>query len=138
MDVLFFGQHRGVIHIFIEHQGLRIRIGKGRDLVFQSFCENVCRRQVVYLGCFRLCLRDIPVLAIQAAQVASAGGQRKDGSAGQKMIQRFFLNGIHMDCAGITVSKRVQLACVRSPGAAKPAIAFGKNTTMWAKRAVHA
>ena len=57
---------------------------------------------------FRLCLRYFPVLTVQAVKAAPRGRYREGVGSGEKMIERFFLDGIDVHRAGISINKRVQ------------------------------
>src|SRR6516164_5576276 len=56
----------------------------------------------------KFCLADAPVLAKAAAEIAAGGAKAQDASAGQKMVQRFFFNGIDSETGRCAVAERIK------------------------------
>ena len=77
------------------------------------------------LGLLRLALGDLPVLAVQAAEHAAAGGERKSRAAGQEMEQGLLLDRVHVERAGVAVGHRVERAVAVDLVAAVAAVARG-------------
>src|ERR1043166_2229922 len=55
---------------------------------------------------------DVPVLAEEAAHVAAGGSHAEDAGARQKMVQRFFLDGIDLQNSRRAVTQAVQLSAL--------------------------
>ena len=60
------------------------------------------------MGLFRTPLRDIPVLAELAVDVASGGGDGEGGGSGEVVEERLLLNGINVGGADAGVDKRIE------------------------------
>src|SRR2546421_12731914 len=53
---------------------------------------------------------NVPVLAKEAAHVATGGSHAEDARAGKKMIERFFFNRIDLQRGGRTVTEAEKLS----------------------------
>jgi hypothetical protein len=69
-------------------------------------------------------LRDVPVLAELAGQVAPCGAKRQDRCAGQKMIERFFLDRIDAKARRTAVGGEHDLVVLPGAHKAQAALAF--------------
>lgn len=56
--------------------------------------------------------RDVPILAEEAAHVAPRGAEGKNFCAGEKMIERLFLDGINLNRSGRRVAEAVKLSAL--------------------------
>ena len=74
------------------------------------------------LGLLRLALRDVPVLAVQAAEPAAGRGQREDVGAGQEVEQRLLLDRVDVEAHRIAVGQRVERAVLVDAVAAVAAV----------------
>jgi catechol 2,3-dioxygenase-like lactoylglutathione lyase family enzyme len=62
------------------------------------------------VGLVELGFADAPVLAKAAAEIAARGAEAQDLAAGQKMIQRFFLDGVDRETRGCSIAEGVEFA----------------------------
>jgi hypothetical protein len=54
--------------------------------------------------------RDVPVLTELTSQIAACGSERKNGSAGEKVIEWFFLDRINAETSAATIGCQFHLA----------------------------
>jgi hypothetical protein len=55
---------------------------------------------------------DVPVLAEEAAHVASGGAHAKDARAGKEMAEGLLLDGIHLESSGGTIAEAEEFAAL--------------------------
>src|SRR5258706_16382677 len=68
-------------------------------------------------------LRNIPVLAEEAAHVTARRAHAKNARARQKMIQRLFLDGIDLQRSGRAIAQAVKLPAFIDADETKPGLA---------------
>jgi len=81
------------------------------------------REELAVLDLVGLGLGDLPVLAVQAAEVAAGGGEREGFAAGGEVVERLLLDRVDVYGAGVAVGQAVKLAVHVDPGAADAAVA---------------
>ena len=118
-----------VQHIFIEDRGLHIGIGNGSSTHFLGLAHHELGRDVVAVYLLRRGLRDLPVLTEFALQVASCGGQGKRSCGRQNVKERFLLNGIEMNRAGVSVDQAVVFSISVFTDPAEPPLSL-RHTAM--------
>jgi len=112
------------IRVPADLDGIKFRVGGG-----------VGREEFTVLHLVGLRLGDLPVLAVQAAEVAAGGGQREGFAAGRKMIERFLLDRVDVHGAGVAVGQAVERAVHVDLGAAHAAVSGGQHTVVGADQA---
>src|SRR5665647_2042258 len=73
-------------------------------------------------------LGDVPVLAELAGQVAACSAEREDCAAGQEVVERLLLDGVHAEPARATVGRQDDLVVHAGPDKAQPALALVQPT----------
>jgi len=73
-------------------------------------------------------LGDVPVLAELAGQVAACGAERQHSAAGQEVVERLLLHGVHAEPARATVGRQDDLVVHAGPDKAQPALALVQPT----------
>ena len=134
-DSPFAGQGRGVARVLVKDDGVGVGVGDRRDLALGRRVDEPGGRQIVVLQVLGPGLRDLPVLAVQAAQVAAGRGQRQNRLTGQKVVQRFLLHRVQVERAGVAVHQGVQLAFLDHPRAAEAPVALGQGAAVGAEQA---
>src|SRR5207245_4150805 len=56
--------------------------------------------------------RNVPVLAEKAAHIAARGAHAEDARAGQKVIERLFLDGINLQRGGRAMSQVIEFSAL--------------------------
>src|SRR5712671_761400 len=82
--------------------------------------------------------RNIPVLAEEAAHVAARGAHAEDAGSRQKVIQRFFFDGVDLQGGGGAVSQAVKFAAFIDADKTEASLARIDVAVAWAKIAVDA
>jgi hypothetical protein len=77
-----------------------------------------CLQPIKFAG-----LRDVPVLAELAGEVAARGAERQYRRAGQEMIQRLLLDRIDAKAAGTPIRRQQHLVIAVGPHETEPALA---------------
>jgi hypothetical protein len=101
------GPDRGVVHVFIKYHRLRIGIGDNGTVVFLSISGHGRWGKIKVTDLFWPYLRDFPVLAEFAVDVAAGSGHGKSLFARQEVEERFFFDGIDIEGAGFPIDQRV-------------------------------
>ena len=95
--------------------------------------EFIAARVFGFLG---FLLRNLPVLAIEAAENAAGGGEGKGAAAGQEMEQGLLLDRVNVEGAWIGIDQRVEGAVVVDLVAAMAAVAGGQDAIVGADLAL--
>ena len=82
-------------------------------------------------------LRDVPVLAELAGQVAAGGAERQDRRAGQEVVERLLLDGVDAEAAGAAVGGQHHPVAAARPDEAQPALALVQLAQPRADVALH-
>src|SRR6266849_4050740 len=80
--------------------------------VLQCQQRHIFRRNALRTNLIGPRFRNVPVLTEKAAHVAARRAHAEDARARQKMAQRFFLDGINLQCGRRAISKAVQLSAM--------------------------
>ena len=64
---------------------------------FFCFTHNTFRKKLIVAHFFGLHLGDLPVLAVEAPEIAAGSGDREDQRTGIEMVERFLFNGINVN-----------------------------------------
>ncbi len=104
------GGFANVDDVFAPDGGFVVGEGDGVTTVLQGEFGNVLGRNVARVDLIVMGLRDVPVLAEEAAHVAAGGAQAEDSGARKEMIQGLFLNGVNLERGGCTVAKIEELS----------------------------
>ena len=90
----------------------RLVVGEGEGIaaLLEGEQRNILRRNFLRADLVGAGFGNIPILAEEAAHVASGGAHAEDARAGKKMIERLFFDGIDLQGGGRTVAKAVQRA----------------------------
>src|SRR5581483_6362032 len=122
-DALFAARLRDVDGVF--HENDRIVIGVGHAAATETLrrMRDGLRRRAVLQRVPFARLADIPVLAELAREIAAGGPERQDGGAGEKMIERFFLDRIDAEAARAAVGGQYDTVVVVRAHETEPALA---------------
>src|SRR5712691_6317972 len=82
-------------------------------------------------------LGNVPVLAEEAAHVASGGAHGKNLCARQEMIQRLLLDGVNLNGGGRSVSQAVEFSALIDTDEAEACLAFSNVAVPRAEIAMH-
>ena len=123
---LFMGEACGVIRVFIKDDRVRIRVGNAFRSRKDCLADDFLRRKIIVMRFLRRALRNLPVLAELAMQVASGGGDRERSRLRQDVEQRFFLDWINVDRARVAVNEGLQFSVEMNAHAAVAALAVGQ------------
>src|SRR5690606_4994222 len=69
-------------------------------------------------------LADAPVLAVAAGEVAARGAEGEDGGAGEEVVQRLLLDGIHAEAARPAVGREDDAVSLPGPHEAEALLAL--------------
>src|SRR5262249_17315490 len=116
---------------------LVVRKRDRRAIVLDGQSRNVRWRDGLRAHLVGARLRNVPVLAKEAAHIASGRAQAEDARAGQEMIQRFFFNGIDLQRSGRAVAQAVQPAAFVHADKAKAGLAGAYSAVARAQEAVN-
>ena len=81
-------------------------------------------------------LRDVPVLAEKASHVAAGGAHREYPGSGEEMIERFFLDGIDLQCRWRGIAQGVKFATLVGANETESGLAFADVAVARAEVAV--
>ena len=96
-QALLFSQSGAVTYVLEGNSGLVISVGDDAAVVAPCQADGRLRRHVNGLHLLGPALRDLPVLAEAAAEVAAGGGQRKGLATGKIVEQRLLFNRVDMN-----------------------------------------
>ena len=153
LEPVLAGQFAGVAGVFVVgcRLGIRVRDGRaaqrhrdgdgivGEQAETAEFVEGerggegraeAQFRSARILGFLRLFLRDLPILAVEAAQHAAGRCEGEGRAAGEKMKQGLLLHRIDVKRARVAVDHRVQGAVLVDLVAAMAAIAGREQTVV--------
>jgi hypothetical protein len=82
------------------------------------FGRKVLRADLILMG-----FGDVPVLAEEAAHVASGGADAEDFCAGQKMAERLFFDGIDLESRGRGIAEAKEFATLIDANETEPGLA---------------
>ena len=139
-DRLDAGFLRGVAYVndvFAPDRWLVVGERDRRAAVADRELHHVLRRHVGRPHLVRVRLRDVPVLAEETAHVAAGRAHRKYARPRQKMVQRFFLDGINLQCGRMRVPEAVKLAALVRANEAEPSLPLADMAVPRTKIAVH-
>ena len=123
-----------------EDRRLGVRVGDASSASRDGLLHHPLRRQVATLGHAPLSmgLRDVPVLAVGAVEVAALGRHRERLAAGQEVVQRLLLDRLGLRRHGLAVDERVQQAATVLADAAQADTARTQDAPMGARDAADA
>ena len=130
------GQTSGVEHVLIEDGRLGVGVGDDRPVVALGQRDDINRLQDGAFHLLRPALRDLPVLTVQAVQIAPGGGDGEGHTARKEVIERLLLDGIGMHGTWVAVDKGVQSPRPVLSHTALPAMAVRYETSPGAKLAL--
>src|SRR6267142_414172 len=81
---------------------------------------------------------NVPVLAEEAAHVATGGAHAEDAGSRQKVVQRFFFDGVDLQGSGGAVSQAIEFAAFIDADKTETSLAGIDVAMAWAKIAVDA
>src|ERR1700741_3144913 len=81
---------------------------------------------------------NVPVLAEEAAHVATGGAHAEDAGTGEKMVQRFFLDGVDLKRSRRAVSQAVKFATFIDADKTEASLPGINVAVAWTKIAVDA
>src|SRR2546427_7442714 len=96
--------------VFAPDGRLVIREGEGIATVFQRQERHIFRRNMLRMHLIGPRFRNVPVLTEEAAHVTACRAHAENTRAGQEMIQRLFLDGIHLQSRWRTISQTIKLS----------------------------
>jgi hypothetical protein len=109
--------------------GLVVGEGEGVAAVLESQKRHIFRRNRLRVNLVLAGFGNIPVLAEEAAHVASGRAHAEDARAGQEMIEGLFLDGINLQSGGSAVAEAVEFAVAIDADEAKAGLS-GMNVAM--------
>ena len=77
-------------------------------------------------------------MAELTGQVASCSAKGKDGSAGKKVVERFFFNGINAKATGAAIGGENDLILLSGSNETQTSLAFAELAKSWAEIALYA
>src|SRR5262249_49686591 len=83
-------------------------------------------------------LRDVPVLAEPAAEVAAGGAKREHAGPGVEVVERLLLDGIEAEAGGAAVARQHHLAAAVLAHEAEAALPRRERAVAWAQVALDA
>ena len=98
--------------------------------------DDVCRAESERVDLVGLGLRDVPVLAEEAAHVAAGGAHGENLRAGKKVVERLLLDGIHGKRGGAAVAELQEPSAFVLADEAEAVLAFSDVAVPRAKIAV--
>lgn len=123
-DLLLPGQLPDFEHVLNENGGFDIGGRDGLALIAFRLRHHFFGRKIVVKGFIRACLRNLPILAELAFQIAAGGGKGKGKARWEHMIEGLFLNGVNMHRTRVAINKRIILTIDVFTHPAVPALPF--------------
>jgi len=96
--------------VFAPDGGFVVGEGDGIAAVLQGEERNLIGREVLGIDLILMGFGDVPILAEEAAHVASGGANAEDLRAGEKMAEGLFFDGIDLESGGRSVAEAVEFA----------------------------
>ena len=135
--VLCLGKCCRIHNVFIKGDRLGIGVGYRRDAVADKTFNQQVRWQVVIGDILRAGLGYLPVLAVQAAEIAAGCGNGQNRLTGHEVIERFFLHGVKVNRTGVDIRNSMELVGVDDPRPAEASVIFSQDALMGTETALH-
>src|SRR5207302_2273269 len=118
----------------------RLVVGKGDrgTAVMQRELRHILGRNMSRMNLVAPGLGDVPILAKEAAHIATSRAKRKNLRAGQEMIQRLLFDGINLQSRGRGVAQAIELASLVYANKTEAALPLANVAVPRAQIAVHA
>ena len=110
LQTIFLRFFTDVDHVLAPDGRLVVRERQRLAAVFQGQQRHIFRGNFLRTHLVRARFRNVPVLAEKTAHVAARRAHAEDARAGQKMIQRLFLDGINLQSRRRAVSQVIKLS----------------------------
>ena len=131
-------QLRGVVHVLVEHDGIGVGVGDGAAVLRAGERDQFGRFQFQDgLHLLAAALRQLPVLAVEAVQVAAGGGHREHRRGGVKVIQGLLFHRVDVDGGWPPVGGGHQSSAQIDPYPAVAGCALGDHAAAWTEFAGH-
>jgi hypothetical protein len=123
--------------VLAPNGGLVVGEGDGVAAVLQGEQRNVLWGHLLRVHLVLMGLGDIPVLAEEAAHVASGGAHAENTRARQEMVQRFFFDGVNLKSGEGAVAEAEEFAALIDADEAEASLAGAQMAVTGAEVAVN-